>query len=665
NCVELLATTIRTVVTRHSGPADSEELVDHIQRSVLPAFAQASTCVESNVTGPVSVTLTINPEPGHLTIELDSSWQQSFDLPVTSPKSEGAVTMDATDVPRLGLGVYLMRQLLDEVVYSPQPGQNTWRLVKHLPGVNGSRPVGDTSPQIRLDLPATHKYLNVIGECLPVFLQQAGLGHFSSETAYNVQLAIQEACTNIVDHAYQGISDGRIQVTLSLASEPLGLVVELQDTAPHIFDLFSSPDPAFASPPSGSGLLTGSALLLISTTVVNAGNYLFNLVLGRWLGPAAFADLSLIVTLMLMVTLITAAYQTVTAKFAAAYTATGTGSQLIGLRQWLNRSSWLMGLAMMAIFAGGAPLWMRFFHTASAWPFVILGLGLPIYFAQGVDRGLLQGQTRFKTLALSYQAEMWVRLLVGVGLVSLGWSVNGAVAGITLSFVATWLVARQVMAGLSGQGSLARSERQIIVAFAGPVVAALVGQILINNSDILIVKRFFPAETAGLYAALALIGRIVFFATWSVVTVLFPIVAQKEQKGEPHRHLLGISLGLVIVVSAGIIGVTYAVPDLIVSLLFGEAYLPIASLLWLYGIATMLYALANVVISYRLSIGNGGGSILAVLGGLAQVIVLWFFHATLLQVVLLQVYLMAALFIGLLGWDLWLVAAKKRRRLRE
>ena len=72
---------------------------------------------------------------------------------------------------------------------------------------------------------------------------------------------------------------------------------------------------------ASSGLVTGSALLLVSTTVVNLGNYLFNLILGRWLGPADFADLSLIVTFMLVLTLITATLQTVVAKFSAAFSA--------------------------------------------------------------------------------------------------------------------------------------------------------------------------------------------------------------------------------------------------------------------------------------------------------------------------------------------------------
>ncbi|MEI7645585.1 MAG: polysaccharide pyruvyl transferase family protein [Chloroflexales bacterium] len=408
--------------------------------------------------------------------------------------------------------------------------------------------------------------------------------------------------------------------------------------------------------PKGGGLLSGGAMLFVSMTVVNAGNYLFNLVLGRWLGPSAFADLSLMITALLMITMVTATLQTISAKFSAMHAAAGDPERVWAVRAWLGRWAWGLGGLALAAFALGAPTWQGFFQSASPWPFVILGLGLPLYFAQGVDRGVLQGQVRFGALALSYQAEMWVRLVGAVILVAMGWSVNGAVAGVTLSLAAAWLAGWWPLAARARRPvpAIRPEERAAVLAFCGPVLAALVGQVIINNSDILIVKHFFSAEVAGHYAALALIGRIVFFATLSVVAAMFPIVAQKQQRGEPHRHLLWLSLGLVVAASLAVIAATLAIPALMVRLLFGEAYLPIVPLLWLYGVATMLYAMANVVINYRLSTGDGGGSALSMAAGLAQVAGLWLFHASLEQVVLVQVVLMIGLLAALLAWDWWL-----------
>ena len=78
----------------------------------------------------------------------------------------------------------------------------------------------------------------------------------------------------------------------------------------------SQPIPALPRRIAANSLLTSSALFFISTTLVNGGNYLFNLLLGRWLGPALFADVSIIITLFLFLTFITAGFQQTAAKFS-------------------------------------------------------------------------------------------------------------------------------------------------------------------------------------------------------------------------------------------------------------------------------------------------------------------------------------------------------------
>lgn len=420
-----------------------------------------------------------------------------------------------------------------------------------------------------------------------------------------------------------------------------------------------------------NGLLTGTALFFVSTTIVNGGNYLFNLILGRWLGPAVFADVSIIITLFLFLTFITAGFQQTAAKFAAIYSAQGNQAQLFVLRRWLNQRSWLIGVLCWLIMGGAALFWQNFFHTQSPWIFVIFAFGLPVYFVQGIDRGLLQGQTRFGILAITYQVEMWVRLGIGLLLVALGWGAAGAVWGLTISLVATWSISHWALhiqrkasttapaAPLTSSNGLSQAQQQAILHFALPVLMAETSLILINNSDVLIVKRFFDSVSAGQYAALALIGRIVFFATWSVVITMFPLVAQKQQRGEPHRALLWTGLGMVLGVSVLIVATTAVLPELIVQILFGADYLVIAPLLWRYAVATALFALANVLINYRLALGSRAGTIFALAIGILQVVTLLIFHATLAQVVNLQILLMAGLLFLLFSWEL--VEQRKNR----
>ena len=225
-------------------------------------------------------------------------------------------------------------------------------------------------------------------------------------------------------------------------------------------------------------MLSGSALFFLSATIVNIGNYLFNLLLGRWLGPVAFADLSLIITLFLMLSFLTAGLQTPAARFAAIFAADKDASTTAAMRRGLQRAALVIGGVISVTFVAGAPVWKDFFSTASLWPFVIFGLFVPFYLLQGIDRGVLQGRLHFRWLALTYQSEMWSRLILGLLFVAIGWSVNGAVFGLGLSFIVTWLVASRVRRDLPPGATMQKDTHQQLLSYVGPVMIAQAGQIL-------------------------------------------------------------------------------------------------------------------------------------------------------------------------------------------
>lgn len=83
---------------------------------------------------------------------------------------------------------------------------------------------------LRIDLPATNKYLNVLGACLDAFVQRIDELADPRITSYNIQLAVNEIFANIVTHAYDQIDGGRVDVVVRLVSGPRRLLVELCDT---------------------------------------------------------------------------------------------------------------------------------------------------------------------------------------------------------------------------------------------------------------------------------------------------------------------------------------------------------------------------------------------------------------------------------------------------
>lgn len=83
---------------------------------------------------------------------------------------------------------------------------------------------------LRLDLPASNKYLNVLGACLEAFIERIEEVDEPRITAYNIQLAVDEIFANIVLHAYGDTPGARVEVVVMLIPEPRRLLIELADT---------------------------------------------------------------------------------------------------------------------------------------------------------------------------------------------------------------------------------------------------------------------------------------------------------------------------------------------------------------------------------------------------------------------------------------------------
>lgn len=393
-------------------------------------------------------------------------------------------------------------------------------------------------------------------------------------------------------------------------------------------------------------LLAGGSVLAVAMFAANGGNYLLNVVLGRWLDTPEFADANLMVTLMLLVTAIAVSLQLIAARFAGINAVADNTQATRILARSLERWAFATGVVLAVILAAGAPMWADFFNSASAWPFVILGIGMPAYLVQAVGRGVLQGQLEFGALAGTFVKEMVVRVVLGVLLVWLGFGVIGATAALSASFVATWLAVRQALGWTSDEPTERRPIDRQVISYAGPVSILLLGQIIINNGDVLVSKQGLAPLQAGVYAAVALVGRAVFFLSWSVATTLFPAAAQREEAGEKSNGLLhaGLAavavLGVCAVVGARLLGGT------VLGRVFGPDYADVSSQLALYALATAVFAMANLVVSHYLALGELREALIMLAGAILQTTLLLLADRNIDALITAQVIAMFILFVA-------------------
>ncbi|PCE62520.1 MATE family efflux transporter [Sediminicola luteus] len=389
--------------------------------------------------------------------------------------------------------------------------------------------------------------------------------------------------------------------------------------------------------------ITPKQWFMISTMVVNGGNYLYNLILGRLLGPKAFAEAALMITLLLVLSFIGMTFQMTVAKFIAQ--TDGTDRKAV-TDQLYRYGLWAGALFGFTVYVG-APSLQQFFHTQNALMFRIFGIGIPIYFLMSINRGKNQGAHEFKKLAVSYQSEMWGRLFITVAaLILLPFQHGVLVAfGIFISLVMGSFPMKLKPSRIFRPSRLSPLLKKRIKHFIAITAFYELTQILINNSDIILVKRYFADEQAGLYASLALIGRVVYFIAWMLVMLLLPEVVKAKKEGIPTTPMLLRYVSYISALSIGIVSFCALFPEFVIRALFGGAYLSMSALLWQYALATSLFAVANIFTYYYLSLDRYTPIWLAAIFGCVQVLLLIFFHGTLSMVVQVQLIAMSALLI--------------------
>jgi O-antigen/teichoic acid export membrane protein len=332
--------------------------------------------------------------------------------------------------------------------------------------------------------------------------------------------------------------------------------------------------------------------------------YLLHPVLGRMMGVRAYGQVAALIALSLVLLTPTQLVATVAARYAASMAVTRSFAKL---NDFVRRFTVILlpcGFAVAATFAGVSTYVAHFFHLGSRQGVILLSLLFVVSCVTPLNLGTVQGLERFGWYAVITLLSALLRLAAPVSLVFFGLGVNGAMLGIALGGIAAYLVSfRPLEDVLRGPREPMESVRPVwaFALFAGGAAA---GMVALFSVDIVLARHYLDAKDAGVYAALATIGRTALFVTSSVTVVMFPKVVALYERKQRHAHVAVQAL-LGAVALAGAAEAAFAVaPTLVVRLLFGHAFEGLAGTLPLYGLAMLLLAAAQVLVAYLLALGR-------------------------------------------------------------
>ncbi len=384
----------------------------------------------------------------------------------------------------------------------------------------------------------------------------------------------------------------------------------------------------------GSALLRNSIILFAGTMFANLINYLFHFVMGRMVEPSVYGEVESIVSLLAIVSVPGAAITLVAARFAATAKAKGNPAESRAVFSFLNRNLLKYGLPFFLSSLLLTPYVARFLRIEYASVSVVFLFGMMfLSFFSSAATGILQGWQRFFSVGSIQAVNSIVKLLFSVIFVWVGFRTDGIVGAFFLAGIASYVVARMVIRRIdhqdrSGETSVDDVATPDLSAFRPYAVLVLFGSLsiaILGNADMIIAKYHLIPDEAGLYGALFIVAKTIFFAGGILGSVLFSMSAEEHDRNggvkkdsKLFHHALFLSV-LFVIASVGFFALF---PEFVLRVFFGSRYLAGAPFLGWFALGSGLYVLVNFFQQYLLSVHRTrvvwGTLVFSILGAIAM-----------------------------------------------
>lgn len=261
-------------------------------------------------------------------------------------------------------------------------------------------------------------------------------------------------------------------------------------------------------------------------------NYVVHVVVARLLGVEAYGVFGVLLSLfMINRAFLNTGISRATSKFIAENPADG-GT--------VFRVSWKLQLSIafgfMLLYIVGAPLLANLLNDSSLKHYIIL-IGviiLPLALLSLYTSGLMNGLRLFKEQAIVKAAYPFLRVILTVLFILLGWGIFGVLIGYLISIVVgvLWAVYLVGKSSYKAKYNFVPGLNKKILLFALPVALSALSFSLLRNVNTLFIKYFFGSNAVvGLYTAAFTISTIPYFILISLSLTLTPAISNAASAG--------------------------------------------------------------------------------------------------------------------------------------
>jgi O-antigen/teichoic acid export membrane protein len=401
---------------------------------------------------------------------------------------------------------------------------------------------------------------------------------------------------------------------------------------------------AFATNP----LFSGSAIMLLGSLVANAMNYLYHLIMGRMLGPEDYGILASIFSLLYIVSIVPLSSSVAIVKFISGAKDKKELSLIYSsLKRFILKLA-VLGLIVICLIT---PLLSKFLHIDNILTLLLVG---PIFFLSLVtliNQSTSQGQLQFLGVVVPMSISSVFKLILSIIFVFLGFSALGAVGGVAVAALLAYFSSLYFVRGIKTVNK--DYDIRPFIKYSLPVLLQALAFTSLFTIDVILVKHFFSSYDAGIYAALATLGKIIFFASSPITSVMFPIVSKRKAVGQNYLKVAILAFLINASISMSVLLVYGLEPFFVVKILYGAKYLTPAGSLLLMGLFISIYTSANFLINYLLSVGKLRAMLIPFAAALLQIIGIILWHDSLIQVIQVSLIVSILMFLSIVSYMLY------------
>lgn len=396
-------------------------------------------------------------------------------------------------------------------------------------------------------------------------------------------------------------------------------------------------------------LISGTIILVLGSLLANFVNFLFNFYMLRNLSPVDYGTLASIMALITLPLVGANAVQPLIVYFAGTFFAKNELDKIRGLYMKISRFYIFIAIVIFFLFLIFTPQISHFFRINDLYILLITYIIIFFTILIVVNNAFLQAKMAFKFIIFVGFISALIKMASGIIFVTSGFAALGAIIAVLLATVIPYLITFiPIKFIFSKKIKIPKIETKSLYTYGIPSVLTFLGLNSLISSDIILAKHFFDPKSAGIYAGLSLIGKIIFYVSSPITNVMFPIVVQKHSRNENFTNTFLLSLLLVILPSIPLLIVYAFFPQLVITIFFKKEYLSISPLVLIFGLFLTIFAPLSLISNFYLSIKKTKIFIPIIIGAMIQIVLISIYHESFIQLIVISMTITLLLLIGLL-----------------